>query len=217
MCHRYVGCKVTTAGETKLFVASAIAYSATLRPKPRTWEEFRNTRTTLGKVDAFASTFSWGPTPAPVASSVSNAADSQSSRDPARSQPLVRLPAQATFRDDTEDSGSASDDSSSSSSNSASSSSRSAIALPVYDAEAPIKWFAIGDRTRAHILAQITPEGNRLSLCRKKPVAAAVHRGAGNVEMAAFQGGICDLCIRQCDPSLAAELLAAISFANRVG
>ena len=224
MCHRYADCKVTTAGETKLLVASAITYSTTLRPKPRTWEEFRDTRTTLAKVDAFASSFAWGPIPVPVASSVSDAADSQSSRDPARSQSLVRLPAQATFRDNMEESASDSGDSSDSGSSPSSSSSATALLTPSVecfsenvDADSPINWFAVEVRTRAHLLVQITPEGNRLSLCRKKPFAAATHSGAGKVEMAAFPGGICDLCIRQCDPALAADLLAAISFANRMG
>ena len=223
MCHRYADCKVTTAGETKLLVASAITYSTTLRPKPRTWEEFRDTRTTLAKVDAFASSFAWGPIPVPVASSVSDAADSQSSRDPARPQLGTRI-SHAASSDDKEESASDSGDSSDSGSSPSSSSSATALLTPSvegyaedFDAETPINWFAIGDRTRAHLLAQITPEGTRVSLCRKKPFAASMHSGAGKVEMAAFPGGICDLCIRQCSPSLAADLLAAISFANRMG
>ena len=69
MCHRYADCKVTTAGETKLLVASAITYSSTLRPMPRTWEEFRGTRTTLVNIDAYASSFSWGGIPRPAQSS----------------------------------------------------------------------------------------------------------------------------------------------------
>ena len=54
MCHRYADCKVTTAGETKLLVASAISYASKLRPVPRTWEEFRETRTRFSDIDAFA-------------------------------------------------------------------------------------------------------------------------------------------------------------------
>ena len=198
MCHRYADCKVTTAGETKLLVASAIAYSSTLRPQPRTWEEFRDTRTSLAKIDAFASSFVWGIT-------------DSSSRPSMDSRIAPTSLAAALARD-----GSSDNEYSTESDSSSPRSSDSEPAELSAEADDVPNWFAIADKTRAHLLAALDPDGQRRSLCRKNPFGAALHSGAGTSTMAAFPGGICDICIRRCSSRLATSLLDAISKSESV-
>ena len=190
MCHRYADCKVTTAGETKLLVASAITFVASKHPQAKSWEDMRAAGVSISDLDKHMLPDGCRLDP-PSVGSVD------------RKEDVIN--AEASISDS---------DSDTSSGRECSSLSQS---CPLHPSGVDLEWFVQpGNRSRAHIVKTINEDvasyGREVPYCRgDKPFFRySVRAGNSIAGAAAWQGGVCDSCLAKMPQALANKLLAEI-------
>ena len=188
MCHRYADCKVTTAGETKLMVASAIPLVAERAPQARTWEDLRRARISVADLDAYVSK------------------DAKFRAQELQSHEVATEEERETCAEPLKQGDSSSTTSSSSDEEASDDHIEHVNSVSQ-------EWFVQPGRTaRAHLQKTISPEGKRISFCRAtKPFFRYPDQsGDGWASAAQWQGGVCNTCLGQMPKDDAKTVLDAI-------
>ena len=188
MCHRYADCKVTTAGETKLLVSSAIVFVASRFPEAKSWEEMREAGVSVADLDKFVSSGGRWIIPAKV--------------DTLDELEVLQTEDETASKSDSESSGP-----------SKGSSSPAGSASELHPSQESLEWFAQpGNTSRAHIMKTVDSANKKIPYCRvDKPFFRFAASGGSSLDSAAsWPGGVCDSCLEQMPQALAKSVLAAI-------